>query len=819
MRAPAWLCLVAVAACGGSRPKQAPPEPEPPKMFRATVRWTGFGVPHVTAADPAGLGFGQGWATAKQHVCRLADQFVRVRAERARWFGPGPDDANLDSDFFHLQLGLDARARELVTTMSKDARDLARGWVAGYNHYVTHRSREWPEACRDAAWVRPIDELDLARLDLGLAATASSRRFETQIARAAPGDANTASLPFPPEPPLASNGWALGGDRTETGAGLVVANPHFPWQGDLTFSEIHLTIPGELDVYGATIPGVPMVGIGFTPKVAWTHTFSSSTRFLLYRLRLVDGDPTRYVRDDGEGRILGKTFEIGVLQPDGSIEQVQRTMYRSGHGPMVTSAFTPWDAEAAYAIADVALDSAGSVIDLYLGFARAEGLDDFRAAMGFHATPFLNTIYADLDGNAWYVDGSAVPNLSDEGLIGWELARKAVPELEAAWQQHVAVVDGSSSMFDLITDDPAYRGTIPLAAAPELLRRDFVFNANDSYGYTNPDAPLTGFSPFYGDATASPSPRGLMNLRMLREKGVASASGSDWYFGRAEAAGAMLSNRSFTGEQLRDEVHARCLAEDARRAAPKPEPRKGKARKGKAPAGQGSAAPPQPPRLDKICSRLAEWDLRFDVDSRGAVLWRELIEELGLPWAVEFDPQAPSTPSGLAAVPPRAPDPVIAALERAVAVLSRAGVDYRSATPTLGELQRAAIGSGVGVPGGIGGDGVASVATWVDADDTLLPHATRAPAISGTGLGPDGYPVNYGTSWVMSVELRPEGPVADVLMTYGPPRAADGVIGPDSDDQLVRFGQGALRPALFDDAAISEDPDLVVEHLEEEQAL
>ncbi len=775
-------------------------------MFQATVRWTSFGVPHVTANDPAGLGFGQGWASAKQHLCRLADQFVRVRAERARWFGPGDDDANLDSDFFHLQLGLDARAKALITTMTPDARDVARGWVAGYNRYVTHVPRaSWPEACRDGEWVRPIDELDLARLDLGLAATASSRLFESQIARAAPDDGSTASLAVA-EPPLASNGWALGADRTETNYGMVVANPHFPWHGDLTFSEIHLTIPGELDVYGATIPGVPMVGIGFTSKVAWTHTFSSSTRFLIYRLRLVAGDRMKYVRDDGEGRILGKTFEVGVRQPDGTIEQVQRTMYRAAQGPIVTSALTPWDDEAAYAIADVALDSAGSAIDLYLGFARAEGLDDFRAAMGFHATPFLNTIYADLDGNAWYVDGSAVPNLSDEALVGWQLAQKASPAMAMAWRQGVAVVDGSTSLFDLVTDDPAVPGAIPLTAAPELLRRDFVFNANDSYGYTNPDAPLEGFSPLYGDAAEAPSPRGLMNLRLLREKGVAGASGADGFFGRTEAAAAMLSHRSFTGEQLRDEVHDLCVAEAIRRA-PKPKKPQNKKAKAKAPVVPDAA-------LMALCGQLQLWDLRFGVDSRGAILWRELVQQLGgteLPWAVGFDPAAPSTPSGLSL---KGKD-VIAALERAAKVLADAGVGDAAQTPALGDLQHAALGSRVSVPGGIAGDGVASVAAWRDWDATLLPHPTREPAISPTGLGPGGYPIDYGTSWVMVVELQPGGPAADVLMTYGPPRT-EGAAGPD-DDQLQMFARGVLRPALLTEEEIAADPDLRVEHLEEEQ--
>ena len=61
----------------------------------------------------------------------------------------------------------------------------------------------------------------------------------------------------------------------------------------------------------------------------------------------------------------------------------------------------------------------------------------------------------------------------------------------------------------------------------------------------------------------------------------------------------------------------------------------------------------------------------------------------------------------------------------------------------------------------------------------------------------DGYPINYGTSWIMVVDLERTGPTADVLMTYGP------------DDQMSMFGRGELRPALFDDAAIAADPNLI----------
>lgn len=691
------LLVALVAACGG--PRSAPPAPEPTPTYQATIRWTSFDVPHVIADDLGGLGFGQGWASAKQHLCRLADQFVRVRGERARWFGPGDGGAHLDSDFFHRHLDLDARARALLDAQSPDARAIARGWVAAYNQYVaTTPADAWPEPCRGAAWVQPIEELDLARLALGLATLTSSRQVVPQLAG---GD-------------TASNAWAIGADRTESGRGLLVANPHFPWEGDLAFSELHLTVRGDLDVYGAGIPGVPMVGIGFTRHHAWTHTFSSSTRFVVSRV------PAPEVTEE--------TYTIDVRQPDGSLAKVSRTLGTTARGPVVGRA-----GDDVLALTDVALASAGSAIDLYLQLARAESFDAFRAALAHRATPFLNTLYADVEGNAWYVDGSAVPDLSDEGIAMWRRSRT----------------------LDRTIPSP---GAIPIGEAPELLRRDFVMNANDSYRFTNPAAPLAGFSPLYGDPDAEPSMRTLANLRLLTERGATAFDGGDGWNHR-EAAAAMLSNRSFTGEQLRDEVLARCRA-------------------------AGDAAAP-------LCTRLAEWDLQFDVGSRGALLWRELMKELasrtGLPWARPYDPADRSTPSGLAA-----DVDVGAALGRAADRLAARGIDVRAGAPALGEHQRAAIGDRPGVPGGDGLDGVANVVTWRDWNGTLLPRAPR---------GDVAYPVNYGTSWVMSVDLLHGGPDAAVLLTYGP------------GDQLERFARGELRPALFDDEQIQADPALVVEEI------
>ena len=101
--------------------------------YEADIRWTTHGVAHVRAADWGSLGFGQGWACARDHLPTLADQIVKVRSERALFHGPGRDDGNIASDFGYLALGVVARAEALRDAQPDHARSLIAGYVAGYN--------------------------------------------------------------------------------------------------------------------------------------------------------------------------------------------------------------------------------------------------------------------------------------------------------------------------------------------------------------------------------------------------------------------------------------------------------------------------------------------------------------------------------------------------------------------------------------------------------------------------------------------------------------------------------------------------------------
>ena len=240
----------------------------------------------------------------------LLDQVVKVRGERARWFGAGEDDVHVNSDFAYRHLGLWEDAPQRWAGQPELVQDVVVGYVAGFNAAVADGGVDgW---CEGEPWVGPITTQDLYAYVSDLVLLASSRAFIDEIGstQTTGGDAAPGSVPASTAEPVgldgldalraafgASNAWAFGAEASAAGRGMLLANPHFPWEGELRFWESHLLIPGEVNVYGATLTGLPGVQIGFNDDIAWSHTVSSGHRFTLYRYDLDPADPTVYLVD------------------------------------------------------------------------------------------------------------------------------------------------------------------------------------------------------------------------------------------------------------------------------------------------------------------------------------------------------------------------------------------------------------------------------------------------------------------------------------------------------------------------------------------
>jgi acyl-homoserine-lactone acylase len=624
-----WFVLLGAATLApllsGSVARAATPD------LQASIRRTEYGIPHILASNFLGLGYGFGYAFAQDDICVMADDYVTVDAQRSRVFGPsgtyaqrgnGVTSNNEDSDLFWQQVIDSGTVERLVALppplgMRQEVRDLISGYVAGWNRYLGDigGSAGVPDpTCRGAAWVHPITEMEAYRRFAQLLFLASSGVAVDGIATAQPPGLGTLAATAAVDPAsianalsravhfdAGSNAVAIGsaGSRDHT-HGVLLGNPHFPWVGTERFYEAQLTIPGVIDVSGAMLFGVPLVLIGRTATMAWSHTVSTARRFTLYQLTLVPGTPTSYLVDGVPTPMTSRMVTVQERQPDGSLKALQRTLYSTRYGPIVGSLEgipLPWTAVTAFAMRDANADdvrSANSFLETDMATSAAQVLQVLQRYQGI---PWVNTIVADSTGHAMYADIGVMPNVPDS------LAQQCDTAVGVATFALVRIptLDGSRTSCDWLTDPDAVEpGLFGPSHMPHLLRSDYVTNSNDSYWLSNPQQPLEGYASIIGDERTERSLRTRVGLLMTQGR----VDGSDGLgpagFTRQDMQNEVFADRVLSGELTRDSLVTLCSA---------------------LPGGLAPTSAGPPVSVGDACDALANWDLHDNLTSTGALLF------------------------------------------------------------------------------------------------------------------------------------------------------------------------------------------------------
>jgi acyl-homoserine-lactone acylase len=729
------------------------------QAFDVTITRTAHGIPHIRSSTFTGAGYGYGYAFAQDNLCEIAEVYATVNAQRSRFFGPnrsyqqrgnGTTVNNLNSDFFY-QLAIDTKIVEKLVDQPaphgprSEVKAAVRGYVAGYNRYLRRIGVDniRDPRCRGKEWVRPIREIDVYRRFWQLGILASQGVVVDSIGSSQPPPANAGPAPafdvsrIDPQKfresllGIGSNAVALGKDATDNGRGMVLGNPHFPWDGPERFYHAHITVPRKLDAAGASLFGVPVILIGTTRGLAWSHTVSTAFRFTPVELRLVPGSPTTYLVD-GERREMTRDRVVVDL---GGGEQRTRILYSSEYGPIFTSilglpAF-PWTPATAYSIQDA---NAGNFryLNHFLETNMAQNVVEYdRILRRDQGIPWVNSIAADSTGKAYYADLSVVPNVTDAK------AQECNTALGMATFQalRLPVLDGSRSACRWANDpDAAAPGIFGPSHLPSLVRDDFVTNSNDSYWLSNPAQPIEGFARIIGDERTARTLRTRLGLKIVMQR----LAGADGLPGRKFSLGqlqdAVFNNRQHAGELWRDELVAMCR---------------------------------QTPGDQTACDALAGWNVKDDLGSRGAVLFRRFASRAlatGVqPYSVPFDPADPvNTPRGLNTSNPQVRD----ALVEAVQDLQSANIPFDA---PLGRWQYERRGDDrIPIHGGPGtvGDFNAINVSWV----------------AGKGY-PD---VPHGSSFVQAVELTSGCPEVRTILTYS---QSTNPVSPWFDDQTRMFSK------------------------------
>jgi acyl-homoserine-lactone acylase len=804
-----------VALCASALPLLAPSVADAKNskpVYQAQVLRTSYGIPHIQAPDWGSLGYGYGYAFAQDNVCVLARDVLASNGTQSRYFGAGAGNGNRNSDAVYKMVNSASRVSAAWATLDQETRDLLTGYADGYNRYLRDTgAAALPADCRDQAWVQPITGQEVLKVLRKLLVRAGTGNFITPLVAATPpapaaaaleaaapeallasaddqGDTlpviDPAELPdFSPER-FGSNAVALGSELTG-GAGALLGNPHFPWFGIERFYAVHLTIPGRYDAMGASIYGFPLVNIGFNRHLAWSHTVSTARRFVLRELQIVPSKPTSYVYDGKTVNMVPETVSVDVRLPDGSIVQSSQTFWQTQFGPvLVPAAAAAWSTTRAYALTDINLENARAFRQ-YREMGTARNLDEFHAVLKKHAgLPWVNTIAADLYGNALYADIGSMPNASNAKLAA--CIKPGVSQVLAA--SRLYALDGSTSACDLGTDaDAPEPGIFGASSMPSLMRRDFVQNSNDSYWLANPAARLEGYSQIIGvDENRPQNFRTRLGITQIadRQGGTDTVPGSG--FNRQWLQDVLFGNRHYSAEIMLDGVLQLCGTQNPNVTVP-----------------VGTI------NVTQACNVLAGWDRRNNVTSVGTHVWTELWRRVsgspsagsGLPnvasalYVVPFSAADPvNTPRGLNVANADVVKRVMGELAYTVKLFADSGIPLDR---QWGQVQfDVRNGKAIPIHGGSGTSGVYNAIT------------TSTAPVTGTGFTP----VLAGSSYIQAVTFTPSGPDARAIVTYS--QSTDPA-SPHFADMTNLFANYGWVKMPFAEGEIRRDPNLKVLHLTE----
>lgn len=817
------LVVSAPAGCGADAVDSAAADSGPGNLepFKATVRRTTAGIPHVLADTLGGMGYGYGYVFAEDNLCVLAEEILTVRGERAKYFGEAPYDlgqssskSNTSSDAVWKMLATQEIIDKSRAALDAEMQSLVRGFAAGVSRYARelkagqHEGRH--ASCRNEAWAREITDDDLYLRYYKLALLGSGATFIDAIAAARPTSARigapAATTPDAHVTParieeglnaiapglmayrrgdVGSNMYAFGSEVTG-GGGIQFGNPHFPWYGGERLYQVHLTVPGKVDIQGASLYGVPGVLIGFNDTFAWSHTVSTAYRFTPYGLTLKAGDPLTYIQDGQEKKITPVDLSVEVKDGGGLRTEVVR-LYKSEYGPMLYlgSTLFEWTDQRAFTIRDANAENF-RLIRNYLRWNMAKTLEEFQRIHAEEvAVPWVNTIAADKNGDVYYGDLTVVPNVPNALADTCQIPVLSKSLAQAA--PGLPLLDGSKKACDWAVDaDAPQPGALGPSHLPRVNRKDWVVNCNDSYWLTNTKAPLTGFDRIVGREAYEQS----LRSRLCHQQVLDRLAGTDGLPGTNVTADAVkeivLGSRVFSAERMKQPIlDAVCATPSVQLA--------------RDPLTNEDFAPAVAVAVGPACDALRAWENRDNPDSKGSLVWDELwfrIEALlasgAAKYAVAFSADDPvNTPRDLTWTG----DAMAQAFAAAVRSIQQAGFAVDAPRSAFSYRQgKGGPADRIGVPGGFQRSGNFTIAQ-VKGPITLKPD---------TGYGP----MTYGNSYLQVVALSPSGVDASTFVSYS---LSTDPASPHYDDYTRQYSTKHWVKAAFTEAEVAADTKSTIE--------
>ncbi len=358
--------------------------------FTVTIYRDEYGIPHIVGENEEAVMYGFGYAQAEDHLEDMIINYLTATGRLSEFFGEK-----------YVSMDYKIRALKIPDHVYKYRKDqisdyvykLVKAFAKGINSYIEEHRDELPKWMEDYR----VKSEDIIAWGYYIVLVRSLGIAEKEL--------KGAGIQYSNEK---SNEWVIGKSRTADGSVILLADPHLPWTGMHRWYEAHL-IGGNLNVYGATLYGIPFIIIGHNDRIAWTFTRNSPDLADVFIEKLNPENPHEYLTEHGWERIREEVIEIKVRTADG-YRVIKKKAYYTRHGLIVK--YEP-KKNVAYAIALEGWGNIAMVEEMYrINIAR--NLTDFKKALRIQGLTLWNILYADVDGNMYYVYNARVHYKSEK---------------------------------------------------------------------------------------------------------------------------------------------------------------------------------------------------------------------------------------------------------------------------------------------------------------------------------------------------------------------------------------------------------------------
>jgi penicillin G amidase len=420
----------------------------------------GYSIPYINAKNDYDLYFSFGYVVAQERLWQMDLNRRIAKGTLSEIFG----EKTLTLDVFSRTIGFDRICKEIEANLNPESRNILQAYADGINCYIENNRRKLPVEfdmlkyepekwqvyhsiliMRLFAW-----EMNFAwwsDLMMGeLLQKVGEKKF-SDILPSYPSNGITIiheynekikstlsslietnsqlSSSFGHSNLAGSNSWVISGNKSYTGKPLMANDPHLVLSLPSKWFLVSLHT-GNYDITGASIPGIPVILIGYNNNTSWgiTNAMVDESDFYLENIDTLGQNKYLYNNTWNELNIIHENILVK------SRDTFKLSVYSTANGPIV-SQFK--DIKGFYEFHEVDLPLKGQNIisgkqisirwtgseisDEILGMIKinkAKNVSDFNEGIKHIKSPCLNFIYADNSNNIAYALAGRIPIRKNE---------------------------------------------------------------------------------------------------------------------------------------------------------------------------------------------------------------------------------------------------------------------------------------------------------------------------------------------------------------------------------------------------------------------